>query len=125
MYGESAQRSEHEKPFISPLSLYTMLQTVPQAANLNRKNMKATREELIDFLTELSDLRTQSRNPYYLQQRALVLLKSINSEAGNETPTVTDNEAKKEVCQHCHGTKEYEQLDMYGRVVSRKRCPWC
>lgn len=54
--------------------------------------MKATKEEIIDFLTELSDLRTQSRNPYYLQQRALMLLKSINSLAGNETPTVTDNE---------------------------------
>lgn len=86
--------------------------------------MKASREELIDFVKfvqnhTLADLMAPAE--YYVER----YLKSINSEAGNETPTVTDNEAKKEVCQYCHGTKLVELLDSFGNVVSRKKCPYC
>lgn len=88
--------------------------------------MKATREELIDFFKwnerecfgyEVDRITAENQVDFYL--------KSINSKAGNETPTVTDSEAKKEVCQYCHGTKEVEFMDSYGRIIGRKRCPYC
>lgn len=86
--------------------------------------MKATREELIDLLKFMESNTATSlilSPDYYVDK----YLKSINSEAGNETPTVTDNEAKKEVCQYCHGTKQVDLLDSFGNVVSRKQCPYC
>lgn len=86
--------------------------------------MKATREELIDFMDWYYE---QPPEICFSRSSEIVdnYLKSINSEAGNETPTVTDNEAKKEVCQHCNGSKEVEFREMYGRIISIKRCPYC
>ena len=54
------------------------------------------KKELIDFLSELSDLSTMPRNPLYISERSKLLLKSINSDALNETPDVNEHEHQKE-----------------------------
>lgn len=61
--------------------------------------MKASREELIDFLSWYNDQPYEIRRQLMYPEIVDLYLKSINSEAGNETPTVTDNEHQEKVCE--------------------------
>ena len=62
--------------------------------------MKTVNKELIDFLTEIRDTDYKAM-PMYFREKADKLVKSINSEAQNETPSVNDNEAQKKDCNSC------------------------
>lgn len=57
--------------------------------------MKELREELIDFVNWLNTPSYCNDIPVRIVDE---YLESINSEAGNETPTVTDNEHQEKDC---------------------------
>lgn len=75
--------------------------------------MKATREELIDFFKWIESECYGYDAKDIAENQVDLYLKSINSEVGNETPTVTDNEAKGKYCRNC------------GEPLARKHKFWC